>query len=421
MAFNSQGQMYQARQGTKFKVEFPGFKKFSQRPYEIELRQHSGSHDILTLKYLKFGPVFNKGLKTKVLVHVEWHNGNNIKGHFYGVVSSVSRAKAAQLDQELEVVCVGNSFDMKDSSTGTWTNKTIPEVVAIFAKKHNFKSEITPSSARYSQLSQHGESDWVFLNNLAEKNGYCLWVKNKTLFFKTIDDVIDGCEGSKPILYFENYMIPAYSAAVERTLDRFEPITGDFLEMPGLTKNSLKTVAGVDPLTVKAYTTTTSPNAKSKTRKDIPKVWFEDLATHHVVNSKEFSKEVAQAVAAKARWVHPAKFFGQGDPRISPYQLLEIRGVDSSNDGDWLVQSVTHTMRMNGTYSVTGTVLSEGKGSTKTTNVRRKNAYSVPVLNLNNFKEGKMMGTAATCSASAPMSPEFSSTTAYTIAPQEWR
>jgi hypothetical protein len=78
-------------------------------------------------------------------------------------------------------------------------------------------------------------------------------------------------------------------------------------------------------------------------------------------------------------------------------------------------------MRTNGTYEIRGVALSDGKGSTKSTSTRRKHANSVPVLNLNNFKDGKLTNKPANCKASGTMSPEFSSSTAYTISPQEWR
>ena len=83
--------------------------------------------------------------------------------------------------------------------------------------------------------------------------------------------------------------------------------------------------------------------------------------TNVVVNTKEFSQSVAKAKAAKARFNIPAKFKSQGDPRIVPNSLVEVKGILGDADGYWLVHKVTHYINVNGVYQCNGTLLSDGK------------------------------------------------------------
>ena len=421
MPSNQTQQTHQSRTSTKYVVEFPEYPSMSQRPFTVMLQQEINQHDVLTLKYVQFGAFFNKALKTKTPVKVTWKTGNGITGEFHGYVWSVKRTRAAQLEQNIEVVCLGTSFDLKTPRQKVWANRTVSEVVSEIAKRNKLKPVVTQSSVRYSQLSQHGETEWEFLKNLADKTGYAVYIKGTSLYFKSIDDIIEKCMGTIPILFFENPHIAPFSAPIERTLDKFEPEYGDYLTRPGMEKNSSKTVSGVDPVKAVSFKNTQSTTATKKLKTNKTPVLFEEVSVNRVANSKEVSKATAEARAAKARFTIPAYFEGQGDPRISPYSLVEIEGIDSTSDGYWLVKKVTHTFGQNGQYSCFGWVLSDGRGETLTTPTRKKSSGSVPSLNLRDFNDGDTLTKPDSPRLSKPVSPEFSSPTTYTIGSRNWR
>jgi len=357
----SYNQKYSSREHNSFSVEFPDYPTFGFSADNITLEQKVNTHDVLTIAFTNFNLAMLKGLKTQSPVVVNWKTSNQVRGTFYGVVYGVQRTHAVQSSKEVQIICLGLTFLMKESRSGIWTNKTINEVVSIVAKRNKLKAVVSGHPARYSQITQQGESDWEFLQRLADDSGYTIAIKDKTILFRTIDEIVSESIGGMPILYQEQTFMPAFSSLQEQTLDRLTPLYGDYLESPDLPNNSNKITRGVDPIKALTFTSTESPKNKQQTRKVKSDPIFNQELTNVVVNTKEFSQSVAKAKAAKARFNIPAKFKSQGDPRIVPNSLVEVKGILGDADGYWLVHKVTHYINVNGVYQCNGILLSDGK------------------------------------------------------------
>ena len=357
----SYNQKYSSREHNSFSVEFPDYPTFGFSADNITLEQKVNTHDVLTIAFTNFNLAMLKGLKTQSPVVVNWKTSNQVRGTFYGVVYGVQRTHAVQSSKDVQIICLGLTFLMKESRSGIWTNKTINEVVSIVAKRNKLKAVVSGHPARYSQITQQGESDWEFLQRLADDSGYTIAIKDKTILFRTIDEIVSESIGGMPILYQEQTFMPAFSSLQEQTLDRLTPLYGDYLESPDLPNNSNKITRGVDPIKALTFTSTESPKNKQQTRKVKSDPIFNQELTNVVVNTKEFSQSVAKAKAAKARFNIPAKFKSQGDPRIVPNSLVEVKGILGDADGYWLVHKVTHYINVNGVYQCNGTLLSDGK------------------------------------------------------------
>jgi hypothetical protein len=366
----SSNQKYSSREHNSFSVEFPDYPTFTLPANEFTLQQKVNTHDILTLKFSDFGLFMLKGLTTQSPVTVNWRTSNGIRGKFFGVVYAVQRTHAIQASKECEIICIGLTFLMKDSKPGVWINKTVDEVVRVIAKRNGLKAVVSGHPARYSQITQAGESDWEFLQRLAEMSGYTIAVKEKTILFRTIDEIVSDSIGGMPILFQEQTFMPPFSSLEEQTLDRITPLYGDYLELPELSSNSFKITRGVDPIKALTFTSTESPKNKQKVRKTKSDPIFSDIMTSAVVNTKDFSQSVAKAKAAKARFNIPAHFQSQGDPRIVPNSLVEVEGVLDDADGYWLVHEVVHYLNVNGVYQCKGVLLSDGKNQ----NFRQKSS-----------------------------------------------
>jgi phage protein D len=412
----------QVRVGTSYTASFPDFPSFSLTPTSIELHQAMKSHDIMTLKYKVVSPFFLKALKTGTPVKVTWINGNNSKGNFSGFVSKVRKIKEGNVrDEGLEITCVAASFPLKNTETKVWVNKTASEVVKDIAKRNKMKAVVSPHPARFSQLAMHGVSWWEYINELAMKVGYAAWVDGTTLYFKSIDDTINKPMGSVPVLAFENESFPPFSAAIERTLDSFEIISGDYIEDDDEPRRSTKNINGVDPITGKSYSASVKPTSKKAIRKNNAQVLFQDNRSLDVAVSKDFAKKIATGKAETTRLHVPGKFFSQGDARIRPFGLVQIRGIDNITDGYWVVKSVIHTMNNTGVYTCSGTVVSDGRGANIGSKTRRKSSGEIPSLNLTNYGDGD--------SLSLPKAPALASKTVmfnrnnsgYTLNPRSWK
>jgi phage protein D len=378
----SSNQKYSSREHNSFTVEFPDYPTFGFTADNITLEQRVNTHDVLSIEFTNFNLAMLKGLKTQSPVIVKWQTSNKIKGTFYGVVYGIQRSHAAQSSKEVEIVCLGLTFPMKQSRSGVLINKTISEVVSIVAKRNGLKAAVSGHPVRYSQITQQGESDWEFLQRLAADSGYTISVKDKTILFRTIDEIVSDSIGGMPILYQEQTFMPKFSSFEEQTLDRFTPLYGEYLESPDLPNNSIKITRGVDPIKALSFTSTESPKSNRQVRKSKPEPIFNQELTNIVVNTAEVSQSIAKAKAAKARFNIPATFKSQGDPRIFPNALVEVRGILGDADGYWLVHKVTHYINVNGVYQCKGTLLSDGKDQNFRQQAKTNTQSDSPSVNL---------------------------------------
>lgn len=415
----------QARLNTSYTVKYPEFPTFKLMPIQAVLLQEERSHDILVLKYAFSGNWYNKALKTGTPVEFTWQNSSKAKGSFYGHVVNVRRTKAPQNDQELEVRCVAASFPLKNTATNMWTNVTVPEVVKDIAKKTKMKAVVTPHSMRHTQISQFGTSYWQFLQELAYKIGYGCYVRGNTIYFKDLDTIIEKNMGAIPLLsYSQEFLdefMPPFHRPLEKTLDKFEPIIGDFIEDDDQPTRATKHITGVDPISGKSYNSTGNPKNARNTRSKPAQVVFEDNTSFDVANSKMAADSLTKGKAARTRFHIPARFVSQGDPRIQPYGVVEVRGVDTTVDGYWMVRKVMHTITRRGHYVSEGIVASDGREENVSTKTRSKSGTSVPTLNLRNFGDNDSLALpdAPVLDRNVYMYNEQNS--GYELTPRRWR
>lgn len=409
----------QSRFNTTYSVSFPEFPTFKYQPYKITIVQEERSHDIAILRFQRQTNWYHKALKTGTLVKITWQNNRKAKGSFYGHVISYKRTRAAQVDHEIEIRCVAASFPLKNSVSNTWVNKTVPEIVNDIAKKNKMKAVVTPHQGRFSQISQYGMSYWEFLHELAYKVGYAVWVENTTIYFRSFDEIIEKNFGAIPLLQFEDEFIPPFHSFVERTLDKFEPMISDFVEDLDQPVRSTKTLTGVDPITGKAYAS--NNQAKKGLKKNAAQVLFTDNSSLDVANSKPFADSLTKAKAERTRFQMPANFYAQGDPRIRPFNLVEISGVDSTTDGYWLVRSVTHTLTKDGHYFADGVAVTDGRNENASSQKRVKGNTMMPALNLTNFGNGDSLSLAKTPTPSKNVFMYNQTQSGYTLTNQTWK
>lgn len=411
MSLNDVEEGKQSRFNTTYSVVFPEFPTFKTQPAQIILKQEERSHDILMLRYIQQADIFHTALKTGTPVSITWKNNNKSIGSFKGYVMSYKRTRAAQVNHEIEIRCIGSSLPLKNIVTNVWKNKTADEIVQHIAKETKFKAVTTPHPARFSQITQYGSSYWELLQELAFRVGYVCWEENATIYFVSVDDAIERNFGSYPLLSFTEEFIPPFHSWTERTLDKFEPMLGDLIENSDAPLRGKKHLNAVDPLKPKTYYTNASP--KGKVRKNPNQVLFEDNSSLDVANSQAIAKHASEAKAERARFSMPAHFYAQGDPRIRPYSMVEIQGIDDVTDGYWMVSSVTHTFSKDGVYFADGVVLSDGRG--KNVKEQPKTSIRKPVLNLAVGTKPK----AATLSKTKPIVNQKNS--GYTLASAKWR
>jgi len=373
----------QNRFTNSFKIIFPDFPGLTKPARSLIINQKIGSHDIVEIYYSTFSSVFFKGIKTGVPVQITWRN-DKVTETFFGYTVDVSYTTAQQLDRDLKVTCVGASYPLKDSSSKIWQNKTAPEIAIEISNKFKLKPFVTPSTIRFTQQSLVGQSYWEKLNELATKIGYGVRVTGTELHFHPIDKMVDQFMTTIPIMSFKDPLQNPESNRDAPTLTYFEPVIGDHIESAEFSR-SLNIVSGVDPISGKLISYTTSSNQVGKNlRKDTREPLFSTVETKTVVASSAMAKSLSESRAQLGRFTIPADAVGQGDPRISPWRTVEVQGTGATTDGYWIVQKAQHVLHGDGRYLVEFSCMSDGIGPNKSSATRPSFAGPVPIRNISN-------------------------------------
>jgi hypothetical protein len=187
--------------------------------------------------------------------------------------------------------------------------------------------------------------------------------------------------GDSPMIsYFQNDL-PTDTMFVDRTLDYFKVMNGEYIE-GGHLRNE-KHVGGVDPLTGKAVVTKNKPNKVGKnTRVTSGDVFFEEQNTEHVIHDSVSATAAVNGAAHLARFTTPAKVRCQGDVRIKPFGCVIVNGITEDLDGNWLVVSTKHFLNINGEYQIEMQVAADGTGKNNDTPTRTTNSSEIGTIDI---------------------------------------
>lgn len=361
-----------SRRSTPFSVQFPTLPSIKAQPQTVMLKQKQKKHDVLIIEYPATSFKNAQVLKTGVPVKFVWRQGSR-KAEWLGYVTSVSRKSSSQHLQPMKVYCIGASFVLKQTKTKTYKNKTVSQVAATISKENNFRFVGDRDKRRFNQLAISGHSQWEWLQEQASRIGYVAYAQGTNLVFKSIDKIIDEKSLDAPIFQLWSPYIPRMPQGLDRTLDSIEVLVGENNEGDYPTR-AVKQTGGVDPVKGTAFTNKKSPSKSGKSvRVGVADTLFDEHNSDQVVNSKADSKAASSGAAELARFNIPAKVIGQGDPRVHPYQMVEIQGSGKETDGHWIVREATHKFLYGGYYTLEMIVATDGlgKNTRKTRNSTR--------------------------------------------------
>lgn len=370
------------RRNTRFKVEFPTLSNLKVQPREVTITQRQKKHDVMVMEYASTSPKNAKLLKTGVPVKFTWKQGSR-KTEWLGYVSSVSRKGGAQHAKPMKVYCVGSSYILKQKKHKVYKNKTVTEVAAKIAKENGLRFVGENDTRRFAHLTISGHSQWEWLHEQANRIGYAMYVKGTDLVFRPIDKLLDEHSANTALFQLWDPAIPRTLNQLDRTLDLLEVMTGENIE-DGSPTRGVKQVGGVDPVTGKSFVAKKSPTKTgSALRVNVSATLFDDFNHEQVVNSKTAARHAADAQAQLARFNLPARAYGQGDPRVHPYQLVYVEGSGTQTDGFWLVKEAIHKFVYGGSYNIEMHLATDGTEENRKTATRRSDKTIVGKINLN--------------------------------------
>jgi hypothetical protein len=371
----------QSRTGSKFKVTFPNFPSWTVTPQSIKIYQEAGKQDVAELTFPRFSNFYLKSLKTGVPVEIKWSN-DKVTETFYGYVYDGATSINQSLARPVVIRCIGASLSLKEGGHKIWRSKTAPDIVTDIAKSLKLKPLVTPHKMIFSQQSLAGHTRWEKIQELASRLGYVAQMNKTELHFHPIDTMIDKFMTTIPVMSFNNSYGNPYSEILSQTLDVFKPRIGDLSDSRAFARKE-KTLSGVNPVTGKSYTVTSSPNSVGKgLRKDTRDPLFKETLPGAITASPAMAQIIVDAHAQLSRFSIYAEGSGQGDPRIAPYRTIEVAGTGDSTDGFWVIKRAMHFLAFDGRYQVDFTCMTDGIGENKPSATRPAQAGLVPTRNI---------------------------------------
>jgi phage protein D len=137
-----------------------------------------------------------------------------------GMITEVTTGFAEGGAPEVIVSGHDSGFPMTvGKNTGSWQQKTDSDVADQIATNSNLDSIVVSTQETRAQIEQNQESDFEFLQKLATRNSFQVYVRNKTLYFGPPDNRRDGIltlNWGESLLSFKPQMnVAAQVAAVE--------------------------------------------------------------------------------------------------------------------------------------------------------------------------------------------------------------
>jgi phage protein D len=154
----------------------------------MELTLEENKHDMLKVVIAGVPPsVITEYIGKPVYSYLDFGVNNH---EFCGYVASVEpvfRNKDGivngSLFQEVTLICMGASYAMRAKKNRVWQNQTVDQIVSTIADEHRFSFSCAQDSFIYERIVQTEESDWQFLNKLAQLYGLCFSLHGTHIHF----------------------------------------------------------------------------------------------------------------------------------------------------------------------------------------------------------------------------------------------
>jgi phage protein D len=369
------------RRGTEYAVSLPTLPSLNLTPSRVELIQKPYHHDVLILEFFQTSSTWFEIVKTGVPIQFSWKQGQ-YKTSWIGYVSFVNKKVAGQIQEPMEVHCIGSTFPLKERTTKVFENSTISKAVESIVMDFGFKFVGEDNGVVFDQLTIAGHSYWEWIQEQAKRIGYGVLVDQMTFYFRPLDKLINQNITNVPVLSMLTKETGINSHFMDRTLDMFKVINGEHVENLGAMR-TVKTISGIDPLTSNQLTSVSSPSEIGENLKEtVNDVLFSEIVSDQVTNTHDTAIALSKGAAHLGRLNMPAYIKCQGDPRIKPFAPVVVENTGSVTDGFWIAREVHHKFARVGDYQIEMKANIDGTGLNKITTTRPGTTSPVGMVNL---------------------------------------
>lgn len=273
--------------------------------------------------------------------------GNEGDAVFQSMLSG--RVDSIQVDMVAGILAIDgrdHTADLIDTKTQeTFANRTASEVAAVIAGRHGLGAEVTATSTlvgSYYQLEHDGASmdefakattEWDLLTYLAKQEGFDCYVSGKTLYFQPRTDPLT----SDP--YVVNWIpIPKTMNALGLQMSRALTLARD-VEVTVKTWNSKQK---------KAIVRTVKSSAGGKSTGDPQQYVF----VRPNLTPDQALKFASAQIAEISKHERVISFEIPGDLVLTPRNILQIRGTQTSWDQRYYVDEVVRNLSFDGEFTM---------------------------------------------------------------------
>lgn len=296
--------------------------------------------------------VFRKGAKLEISMEQNGETGGSDNTVFVGEVTSLG-PDYGRWTADDPVLFRIRGLDKTHRLTrvresNTYLKQSYSDIVKKIASSRGLSADVDSTSIKYEHVIQANQTPWEFLQYMAAKVGYDVYVKEDKLYFK------------------KHVKISGSGIKLERgqSLAQFSADASVAFQVKNVN------VRGWDPKTQKAIVgkATAGTNkfeaglGEPKSGVDIAKATLSSPDETHIghwpVVDQNEAKILAEALAydMEREHVHAEGVTIEGMPNIMPLELVDIQGVGKRFDGKYLVTSTTHRYDGQEGYTTTFTV-----------------------------------------------------------------
>ena len=303
----------------------------SQHVVDVEVRESYGLHDIVILSMQLPGPVTTPSRintwEQNSAVSMKYGIRGGTPAMWYGYVNHSEYVTEGAGGGTLMVryVLIGTSKVLNDDQTRSWKNVSPSYVARKLAAEHGMRAVVNAYRQKTSYDAQAGESDFEFLNRMAERIGWKFRVSGGTLYFQ-----------DPSVLFFgaSEYAVPGFNmnrdAVSTDTVVNFKVLKGD--NIPG----SVKGQQQVNALDAKSGKSLTAKIGSGTTIID-------KLYTNG--SQASANQILAGKVNINKYWINASATL-YGNQAVHPGTIINLGGAAMIDDydGTWLVTCVRHYM-----------------------------------------------------------------------------
>jgi uncharacterized protein involved in type VI secretion and phage assembly len=248
---------------------------------------------------------------------------------FYGYVVSINPNQSYQQDTIVDISCLGPTLPMQSGKPRFYVNRTAPSVFGEIVKSHNLGCQVDSHPYLWPAIAQTAESDWEFIQTLATRLGYCIYIYEGVVRLVNPFRLLQETTVAHRFIKSDDVLDPS------RQLLSFNPST-----------QSLRIRENVKP----SYGYFDGINPRLSQPLDITPY---RLTTDTPIRDREMADVYSNSWKSRANfWNHQATARINGNAAIVPGVNVSVQISGSSSgrnqhDGTWLVRGVAHSFTNN--------------------------------------------------------------------------